>query len=99
MSIALKSQAVAGARWMSLSNIVIFVLQITQMGVLARLLEPKDFGLMALFLVVMNVTQGFSDFGLGKYIISKKNLSNGEFSLIYFVGIFQVGLLRLCFLA
>ena len=48
MSGSLRHAAAAGVRWTTLATAVVLALQLVQIAVLARILPPEDFGLMAM---------------------------------------------------
>ena len=56
---SLKRQAAEGAYWTGTSSVVVTVLQFAQLAILARLLVPEDFGLMAMMMVVIGFAQAF----------------------------------------
>ena len=67
----LKKQAVGGAKWTTVSMLIVTVLQFTQLSVLARFLDPADFGLMAIMVVVIGFSQVFQDMGISNAIIQR----------------------------
>ena len=69
MSEPLRSQALAGTRWTALATALGTGLQLLQVAVLARLLAPADFGLMALVLVVLGFVQSYVDLGLSQALM------------------------------
>lgn len=62
-------------------------LQFAQMAVLARLLAPADFGLMAMVLAVMAFTQVFTDLGVSNAIIHHQEISANELSSLYWLNV------------
>ena len=60
----LKQKAVAGAKWNSLSMVIVSSLQFIKTLILARLLSPSDFGLMGMIMVVIGFARLFSDMGI-----------------------------------
>ncbi len=71
------------------SNIVISLV-IT--AVLARLLTPADFGIVAIATVIINFFSMLSDMGIGPAIIQNKNLNHNDIKSIYsftfYIGLF-----------
>jgi O-antigen/teichoic acid export membrane protein len=61
--------------------------------VLARLLEPSDFGLIAIVMVVVGITQIFSDMGLGGSLIQRTETSQLHYSSVFFFNILIASLL------
>ena len=57
--------------------------------ILARLLEPTAFGLIALVNVFLVILQVFVDSGLGTALVQKKNADQLDFSSVFFFNIFM----------
>lgn len=60
----LGTAAVRGAGNMLTGQVLRFVLQIVSVAVLSRLLSPRDYGLLAMVMVVIGFAEVFRDFGL-----------------------------------
>ena len=58
-----------------------------QTGVLARLLTPSDFGLMAASLVVIGLARAFADLGLSSAIVAKQIRDHNTLSSLYWASI------------
>lgn len=71
------------------------VLMLLQMAVLARLLAPGDFGLMALVAAVIAFAQIFSDMGMSNAIIHHQKISREALSSLYWLNVFASTLLML----
>ena len=101
MSAPLRSQALAGTRWTALATTLGTGLQLLQVAVLARLLAPADFGLMALVLVVLGFVQSYVDLGLSQALIARGPVQPARFAAFYWLNIvLGIGLFAaLCALA
>lgn len=55
--------------------------------ILARLLEPSDYGLIALVTVFTSILQVFIDNGLGSALIQKKDADDLDFSTVFYTNI------------
>lgn len=84
---ALRRSVVRGVKWGTVSAGVLFVLGITQTAVLARLLSPSDFGLMAASVVVIGLARAFADLGLSSAIIAKQIRDRNALSSLYWASI------------
>ncbi len=62
-------------------------LQFIQVIILARLLSPSDFGLMAIVVAMLAFTQIFSDLGVSNAIIHHRNVSHEELSSLYWLNV------------
>lgn len=85
-------KAISGVRWTSLSSIFVSVTQILQIIILSKLLDPKDFGLMAILVFLINFSQIFIDLGLSNAIIYKKEVSKLQMSTLFILNVL-VGLI------
>ena len=92
---SLKEKAIHGVKWTSLSSITIAILQLVQISILARYLSPKDFGLMAIVMVVINFSRIFSDMGISNSIIHHQKNSKEQLSSLYWLNIFLGTILSL----
>lgn len=66
-------------------------LQFAQVAVLARMLAPTDFGLMAIVVSVMAFMQVFTDLGVSTAIIHYQDISQSQLSSLYWLNV-TVGL-------
>jgi len=63
--------------------------------VLARLLEPSDFGLIAIVMVIVSLATVFSDIGLGGALIQRKKLHQIHYSSVFFFNVLAGSFLTL----
>jgi O-antigen/teichoic acid export membrane protein len=83
----LRRSVVSGVKWGSASAGAIFVLGLTQTAVLAHLLDPSDFGLMAASLVVIGLARAFADLGLSSAIVAKRVRDHNTLSSLYWASL------------
>jgi O-antigen/teichoic acid export membrane protein len=72
-----------------------FVLRIGSLMVLARLLEPRDFGLVGMVMAVIGVLNLFKDFGLSTATVQRTSVSDEQLSTLFWVNMLVGGLLAL----
>lgn len=84
---SLKAQAISGVKWTTLSTVITTVLQLIQLAILARFLDPSAFGLMALVMVVVGFSQAFLDMGISNAIIHKQEITKDQLSTLYWVNV------------
>lgn len=96
---SLKKQAVGGVKWTTASTVIVTILQLAQMSILARFLEPGDFGLMAIMMVVIGFSQAFQDMGISNAIIQRKEISHTQLSSLYWLNIIAGAVLTLIVIA
>ncbi len=78
---SLGARAVSGLRWGGASAAVGALLQLAFTAVMARLLAPADFGLMAICLVALRLFSYFSQLGLGAALVQRERLGPEEVRL------------------
>lgn len=83
----LKTQALEGVKWTTLSMVVVTVFHLLQLAVLARFLEPTDFGLMAILMVAIGFSQAFMDMGVSNAIIQRQHITHNQLSSLYWLNI------------
>ena len=64
-----------------------FVLQFCSLVVLARLLTPSDFGIVAMVTAIVGIADILRDFGLSSAAIQAKTLNNAERSNLFWVNV------------
>jgi len=78
MNESLTSKTFHGLKWSYISTITNAVLQIGFTAVMARLLEPRAFGLVAMAGVVLRFGSYFAQMGVAQALIQKKDISNED---------------------
>ena len=66
-----------------MAQIIAFIVQI----ILARILDPNDYGTVALVLVFTIIIQVFVDSGLGNALIQKKDANDLDFSSVFYFNV------------
>ncbi|NNM46679.1 lipopolysaccharide biosynthesis protein [Knoellia koreensis] len=64
-----------------------FVIQVTSVVVMAHLLSPRDYGLVAMVVAVTGVAEIFRDFGLSTAAVQAKSLSAGQRSNLFWINL------------
>ena len=80
---SLKSKATKGMFWSATDKIASEAGQFVIGIVLARLLMPKDFGLIGMLSIFIAISQSFIDSGMGSGLIQKKNKKDIDFSTVF----------------
>lgn len=80
---SLKRAAASGVRWIGTGTTLATALQLLQTVILARLLVPTDFGLVAMILVVLGFAHILADLGVSNAIIHRPQPTREELSSIY----------------
>lgn len=99
MTDTLKNRTIRALFWSSLERFSRQGMQFVVSIILARLLLPEEFGLIAMLAIFMAVAQSFIDSGFGQALIQKQNATHiDECSIFYFnivLGFVAAGLLCL----
>jgi len=74
----LTSKTLHGLKWSYTGTIINSILQIGFTVIMARLLEPTDFGLMAMAGVILRFGTYFAQMGVGSALIQKKEVSDED---------------------
>ncbi|WP_114778200.1 lipopolysaccharide biosynthesis protein [Botryobacter ruber] len=95
----LTERTLTGFLWMITGSGVQVVLKIGVLAVLARLVGPKEFGIMGIAVIVVEFSKMFTQMGVGPAIVQRKELEDRHlttgFTLSLFMGFFFAGMLAL----
>lgn len=83
-SAGLGRTAIRGAGSMVGGQILRMVLQVLSVAVLSRLLSPRDYGLLAMVMVVIAFGEVFRDFGLSQAAVRAPQLSRSQRDALFF---------------
>jgi len=93
--ISLRNSTISGIKWSSVSQFGKQILAFMVTAILARLLNPSDYGLIGMSTVVIGFMQLFKDLGTSAAIIQRINISQTLISSIFWVnmvfGILMIG--------
>jgi lipopolysaccharide exporter len=84
---SLRAAAAAGARWTFVSMAMTIIAQLGQLAILARILDPRDFGLAASAMVVIGLATRVGDAGINNAIIAKQTNDNNVLSSLYWANV------------
>ncbi|WP_460946077.1 MOP flippase family protein [Spirosoma daeguense] len=92
-------KAMDGGKWITLSTVISTLFQFLQVAVLARVLDPADFGIVSISNLIISFFQLFSNMGFANSIIYKQESNRNVLSTLYFlnilVGVFLYALVHL----
>jgi O-antigen/teichoic acid export membrane protein len=83
----LTGRSMRGGLWTLSSQGMQFILQSTSTVVLARLLMPADFGLVAMVTTITGLGQAFADLGLSEATIQHPEISHEQVSTLFWVNV------------
>lgn len=93
----LRNAAFSATRWTTAASLLRALLQLLQTAVLARLLVPADFGLMAMAMVALAVAWLLADLGLGSALMHFPQPDRTTLSTLYWMNLGLSCLLALLF--
>jgi O-antigen/teichoic acid export membrane protein len=83
----LKTRSVRGGFWTLISQGAQFVLASVSTIVLARLLTPSDFGIVAMVTAVTSLGVAFADLGLSEATIQRTEITDAQVSALFWVNV------------
>lgn len=83
----LKARSVKGGVSTMVAQIISFVMTVAQTTIMARLLVPEDFGLIAMVSSITGFITIFKDLGLSSAVIQKEKLTQSEVSSVFWVNL------------
>lgn len=97
---SLKKQAIAGIKWTFVQQFSVQVINFAVQIILARLLMPEMFGLVAMVFVFMSIGQALMDGGMTSSIIRTKNPDQLDYSTVFITNIIMsLGVYGVIFIA
>lgn len=81
----LGSRAARGAATTLAGQLAKALIQLASVVVLARILSPRDYGLLAMVAVILGVADLFRDFGLSSAAIQAKSLNNAQRDMLFWL--------------
>ncbi len=85
---SLKKQAISGVKWTGIQQIGMSVIGFVISVILARLLSPEEFGLIAMIIVFVGIGNILLNAGMGASLIRTENLTEVDFSTVFFFNLF-----------
>lgn len=96
--ISIKKELLSGVLYTAISKYSGIIISLVVAGILARLIAPQDFGIVAIATVIISFFSIFSDLGIGPAIIQNKELTREDLSHIFSFSVwFGVGVAILFF--
>ena len=86
---SIKSEMINGVYWSAIQKYSGFFVQLIVSAVLARLLSPEDFGVIAISTVIIAFFSLFTDMGIGAAIVQNRNLTKDDLNSLFSLGIYM----------
>lgn len=91
MSESLKKQTIHGIIWSGIERFSVQGIQFLIMIIMARLLTPKDYGLVGMLAIFIAIAQSLIDSGFSQALIRKQNRTETDNSTVFYFNI-EVGI-------
>jgi len=99
MASSLKNQAFKGIGWNTVERFSVQGAQFLLQVILARLLLPSDYGLIAMVAIFLQIAQVFVDSGFANALIQKKNCTDVDYSTVFYYNlVVSIGIYFLFFI-
>lgn len=83
----LREKTASGVKWNTLATVITMLIQLLQIAILTHLLEKSDFGIVAIASLVISFTDIFSELGITIALIHKQDITDKEYSSVYWMNI------------
>lgn len=83
----LKRKSVRGAVFMASGNAADILVRFGSIAILARLLLPEDFGLIAMVMALTSILDGFRDFGLSAATVQRPDISHRQTTNLFWLNV------------
>ena len=87
MSSSLINKATKGVFWSAIERFSVQGIQFVLSIIIARLLLPSDYGLIAMLSIFLAVAQSFIDSGFSNALIQKQNRTEIDYSTVFYFNI------------
>lgn len=95
----LARRAALGAAWVAAARFVMRLFGFVNTIILARLLVPEDFGLVAVAVTVMQLLQGLSDIGVSQAVVKFHDADRADLDTLFTLNALRGGFIALVLLA
>lgn len=85
---SLREQTESGVVWSGLTNLGNQILVISVQILLARLIEPAEFGIVATVSIIMAICNVLIDGGFGQALVQKDDVSSADISSVFYFNLF-----------
>lgn len=87
----IRSTVLKGVKWTTVSTIVLAVVAILKISILTRFLDKSAFGLVAIVTFILTFMELFNDMGISTAILHKQEISEKQYSSLYWTNLLFSG--------
>jgi len=84
---SLKQKTVTGIFWSSVERFSVQGIQLVLQTIIARILHPSDYALIAMLAIFLAISRSFIDSGFSNALIQKQNRTDVDFSTVFYFNI------------
>lgn len=84
---SIRKVILGGFFWSVINQVSVTITTLVITGVLARLISPSDFGIIAMVTLAIGFLNVIKDFGFGAALIQKKEVADDEYSTVFWINI------------
>ena len=84
---SLRDKTVKGAKWSAIATVASIGISFLQITFLAHIVEPHQFGILTISMLVIVIADTISDFGISNSIIQRKDIAEVELSTLYWLNV------------
>jgi O-antigen/teichoic acid export membrane protein len=93
---SLKQQGINAVKWSFLGTIINPIRNFIVSLILARLLQPEDFGVIGMAMVFASITDRLVDFGMSEALIREQKLTEKQKNTVFYINLIMGLFLALC---
>lgn len=95
----LKTKSIQGALFMASGGALELLTRVAAIAILARLLSPEQFGLIAMITALTGIVEGIRDLGLATVTVQRKDISHRQVTNLFWVNVVGGAVFALFFCA
>src|SRR3972149_6494507 len=84
----IKDKAVKGIVWTGFSQFGTLMIGFVTLAILARVLQPKDFGIIGTATVFTGLVMMLNEAGLGSAVVQRQNINDDHLSTVFWANLF-----------
>jgi len=84
---SLKKKTISGLFWSFIDNTALIGISFIVGIILARLLSPKEYGLLGMLAIFISISQSFIDSGFSQALLRKQNCTPADYSTVFYFNI------------
>jgi O-antigen/teichoic acid export membrane protein len=91
----MKARLARGAIWLGASRVIISLVGMISTIVLARILTPSDFGLVAIATTVLTILASLTELSLGAALVQRTTVTDHDLNAVWTLGVIRAALITL----